>query len=149
MVAILQRVTQAGVTVEGKLVSEIGRGFLVLLGVAQGDTREQAALLAKKTAGLRVFKDEAGKMNLSVLETGGEILVVSNFTLCADCSHGRRPSFIGAAAPEEAELLYAAYADALKEWGVKKVVTGVFGGYMDVSMRGDGPVTIHLDTDCL
>ncbi|HCC34172.1 MAG TPA: D-tyrosyl-tRNA(Tyr) deacylase [Ruminococcaceae bacterium] len=149
MVAVIQRVSRAGVAVDEKPVSEIGKGLLVLLGVAQGDAREHAELLAKKTAELRVFEDEAGKMNLSALDVGGEILVVSNFTLCADCSHGRRPSFIKAAAPEKAELLYAAYADALTERGVKKVATGVFGGYMEVSMKGDGPVTICLDTDRL
>ena len=146
MRAILQRVSQASVTIEGKATASIGQGFLVLLGVENGDTEQEAKLLCDKTAALRVFEDENGKLNLSCLDIGGEILVISNFTLCADCRKGRRPSFMGAAAPGEAEPLYGRFCEQLSQNGVKRVARGVFGADMKVSLINDGPVTILLDT---
>lgn len=140
MRAVVQRVSEARVTVEGRVVGEIGRGLLVLLGVAPTDGPAQVSWLASKIAGLRIFSDEAGKMNLSVAEIGGGVLVVSQFTLYGDASKGRRPSFVGAARPELAEPLYEAFADAL---GAQR---GVFGADMQVALTNDGPVTLILDT---
>ena len=137
MKAILQRV-------DGEVVGEIGNGFLVLLGVAREDDQREAEVLADKIAGLRVFTDENDKMNLSLAEIGGEVLVISNFTLCADCSHGRRPSFIAAARPEQAEPLYEYFSQRLRDAGVKKVAQGIFGADMAVSLLNDGPVTIDI-----
>jgi D-tyrosyl-tRNA(Tyr) deacylase len=147
MKAVIQRVSSASVRVDGEAVGEIGRGFLILLGVTHDDTGREAAMLAKKAAGLRVFEDEAGKMNLSLLEIGGEVLAVSQFTLYADCRQGRRPSFIGAARPEQAKPLYEAFMQELRRLGIEKVAAGVFGADMQVSLVNDGPVTILLDTD--
>ena len=144
MKAILQRVKFAKVEVDGETVGEIGQGFLVLLGVAQEDDRKEAEVLSNKIAGLRVFTDENDKMNLSLSDIGGEVLVISNFTLCADCSHGRRPSFIAAARPEQAEPLYEYFCQRLREAGVKKVAQGIFGADMAVSLLNDGPVTIDI-----
>ncbi len=147
MKAVIQRVTKAKVTVENKTVGEIGQGFLVLLGVQEGDTEEDMKLLAKKTAGIRIFTDENDKMNLSLEQIGGEVLVVSQFTLCADTSHGRRPSFISSAKPEIANDLYEKYCGELRALGVKKVETGVFAADMLVELANDGPVTIIMDTN--
>lgn len=146
MRAVVQRVRQAQVTVDGQTVGACGRGFLVLLGVMEGDTPAEAAVLAGKTARLRIFEDEAGKMNLALPDVGGEVLSVSQFTLCADVKKGNRPSFTPAAAPETAQRLYRAYNDALREAGIP-VSTGVFGADMQVSLVNDGPVTILLDTE--
>lgn len=149
MKAVIQRVLSSNVVINGETVGEIEKGFMILLGVARGDTVEQADILLKKIPFLRVFEDENGKMNLSCADIGGEILVVSQFTLCADCSHGRRPSFTCAAPPQEANALYEYFVEGLKKAGVKKVATGRFGADMKVSLVNDGPVTIILDTDNL
>ncbi|MBQ1716841.1 MAG: D-tyrosyl-tRNA(Tyr) deacylase [Ruminococcus sp.] len=146
MKAILQRVKFAKVEVDGETVGEIGQGFLVLLGVAQEDDKKEAEVLSNKIAGLRVFTDENDKMNLSLDDIGGEVLVISNFTLCADCSHGRRPSFIAAARPEQAEPLYEYFCQRLRDAGVKKVAQGIFGADMAVSLLNDGPVTIDINS---
>ena len=147
MRAVIQRVTNASVTVGGKTVGRIDSGFMVLLGVLEGDTENEAGLLARKTALLRVFEDENGKMNLSVLDTDGEILAVSQFTLCADTKKGNRPSFTPSAEPNVANRLYDIYCEQLKANGVRKVEKGIFGADMKVSLVNDGPVTICLDTD--
>ena len=146
MKAVFQRVFSARVQVDGDTVGEIGPGALVVLGVEQGDTPELAALMAKKTAELRVFCDEQDKMNRSLLDTGGAVLAVSNFTLCADCRHGRRPDFFAAARPDTAEPLYRFFMEELSRLGVAQVEAGRFGAHMQVSMEGNGPVTILLDT---
>ena len=146
MKAILQRVKFAKVEVDGETVGEIGQGFLVLLGVAKEDDKKEAEVLSNKIAGLRVFTDENDKMNLSLDDIGGEVLVISNFTLCADCSHGRRPSFIAAARPEQAEPLYEYFCQRLRDAGVKKVAQGIFGADMAVSLLNDGPVTIYINS---
>ena len=147
MKAVVQRVKSASVTVDGHITGEINDGLLILLGVAKGDGADEVELLAKKTAELRIFCDENGKMNRSLLDIGGGALVVSNFTLAADVRKGTRPSFDTAMPPAEAETLYNAFVDRLKEIGVKSVATGEFGAKMRVDMSGDGPVTILLDTD--
>lgn len=147
MRAVVQRVTSSKVSVDGKTVSEIGKGFNVLLGVVEGDTNEQAILLAGKIARLRVFEDENGKMNLSVNDVGGEILAISQFTLCADCKKGNRPSFTLSAAPDEANRLYELFCSELSANGVRNVEKGIFGADMAVDIANDGPVTIMLDTD--
>lgn len=146
MIALLQRCREASVECGGELVSQIGSGYLILLGVAKGDTEVGAELLAKKIAELRVFEDENGKMNRSILETRGAALVVSNFTLCADCTHGRRPSFFDAMLPREAGELYGYFIKKLQYYGIGEVRSGVFGGDMQVRLQNDGPVTILLDT---
>jgi D-aminoacyl-tRNA deacylase len=142
---VLQRVSEASVTVEGERVSETGRGLLLLVGVARGDGKAEADWLAEKVAGLRIFNDEEGKMNLSVRDVGGEALAISQFTLLADTRKGKRPSFIGAARPEEAEPLFAYFCERLRAAGVGSVKTGVFGAMMDVALVNDGPVTIVLE----
>ena len=147
MKAVIQRVTRASVTVDDQITGRIGAGFLVLLGVARGDTRAEAGLLAAKIAKLRVFRDEAGKMNLSLLDTGGAALVISQFTLCADIKKGNRPAFTDAAPPEEANALYEYFCDCLRAEGVQNVRTGVFGAEMHVELLNHGPVTILMDTD--
>ena len=147
MKAVLQRVLSASVDCDGETVSSIGKGFMVLLGVTKDDTAEEADILAAKIVGLRIFSDENGKMNLSRADVFGEILVVSNFTLCADCSHGRRPSFFDAQRPNEANALYEYFIRRLKFYGVEKVGTGVFGGHMQVHIENEGPVTLILDTE--
>lgn len=146
MKAVIQRVKHAGVTIDNVKVSFVDKGFLILLGVEQGDTKADADRLVKKIPVLRIFEDENEKMNLSCLDVDGEILVVSQFTLCADCSHGRRPSFTKSAPPAEAEMLYEYFVDELKKAGVKKVDTGRFGADMKVDLLNDGPVTIILDS---
>ncbi len=145
MRAVVQRVSSAKVTVEGEVVGEIGLGYLVLLGVTGTDTRAEAALLAGKVAKLRVFRDQQDKMNLSVLDVGGKVLVVSQFTLYADTAKGNRPSFTDAAPPGQAEELYEYFSAELSRLGVG-VAQGVFGAHMAVSLLNDGPVTICLDT---
>jgi len=142
--AVLQRVRDASVTVAGEAVSAIGYGVVVLVGVAEGDTPERAERLAGKVARLRVFENEDGRFDRSLLDVGGEALVVSQFTLLADTSKGNRPSFTGAATPEEAEPLYEALCAALEREGVP-VARGVFGARMEVALVNDGPVTIVLE----
>ena len=141
---VLQRVRRGRVTVGGDEVAAIGRGLVILAGVGQGDTAEQADWLAAKVAGLRIFEDAEGKTNLSIIEVGGQALVVSQFTLYADAAKGRRPSFIRAALPEVAELLVQRFADSLVAQGVP-TQTGVFGAHMLVEIENDGPVTILLE----
>ncbi|MCH7718899.1 MAG: D-tyrosyl-tRNA(Tyr) deacylase [Chloroflexi bacterium] len=145
MRAVLQRVTRATVTIDGEAVGAIGPGLLVLLGVAQDDGPEDARRLATKTAELRIFADAEGRFNRSLLESDGAALVVSQFTLLADVRKGRRPSFVAAAAPEQASPLVDAFAGVLRELGVS-VATGRFGAHMLVALENDGPVTIVLDT---
>jgi len=145
MRAVVQRVKEARVEVEGRVVGEIGPGFLVLLGVGQEDTASDGEYLAHKIANLRVFPDEKGLMNLSLLDTGGAVLVVSQFTLWGDCRKGRRPSFAHAARPEKAEALYEAFMEDLKSLG-PGVASGRFQEMMDVHLINDGPVTLLLDS---
>ena len=142
---VIQRVARAAVTVDGQEVGRIGRGLVVLVGVAQGDTAETAARLARKTAELRIFPDAAGRFQRSALETGAEVLVVSQFTLLADLRKGRRPSFTGAAPPAEAEPLVEAYRAALAGLGLR-TAAGRFGAHMLVDLVNDGPVTLVLDS---
>ena len=147
MKAVIQRVTKASVTVDGKIVGSIGKGFLVLLGVTQQDAEQEMKLLAKKVTEIRIFTDENDKMNLSLDKVDGEVLVVSQFTLCADLSHGRRPSFINSAKPDIANDLYEKFCQQLRDNGVRRVETGIFGADMAVELLNDGPVTIVMDTD--
>lgn len=142
---VVQRVTRASVTVEKEVVGKIGRGYMVLVGAEVGDTEADARLCADKLAGLRVFVDDEGKMNRSVADVGGEILLVSQFTLLGDARHGRRPSFIAAARPEEAEPLLETMKALLEEKGLH-VETGRFRAHMDVELVNDGPVTILIDS---
>jgi len=142
---VLQRVRNASVTVEGEEISEVGPGLLLLVGVERGDGETEADWLAEKVAGLRIFGDENGKMNLGVRDVGGEILAVSQFTLIADTRKGKRPSFVGAAPPEEAERLFDYFCERLRAAGVGSVKTGSFGAMMDVALVNDGPVTIVLE----
>ena len=145
MRAVVQRVSRAQVRVDGAVSGEVGRGLVVLLGVARGDGADDARSLAEKVALLRVFEDEAGKMNLSVLDVGGAVLVVSQFTLLGDGRKGNRPSFIEAAPPGEADGLYQAFCQHLRGRGLA-VATGVFRAHMEVELVNDGPVTILLDS---
>jgi len=145
MKAVVQRVAGASVKVGGDEVSSIGEGLAVLLGVVKGDGEREALELSKKCAELRIFEDDAGKMNLSLLDTGGEMLVISQFTLCADTRKGRRPSFAGAAPPEDAERLYRVFIEAVRSRGVT-VRGGVFGAKMDVGLVNRGPVTLMLES---
>ncbi|MDE5671284.1 MAG: D-tyrosyl-tRNA(Tyr) deacylase [Eubacterium sp.] len=147
MKAVIQRVIHSNVKIDGEIAGEISRGFMILLGVMQGDTKADADKLIKKIPNLRIFEDDNGKMNLSCLDINGEMLVVSQFTLCADCSHGRRPSFINSAPPAEANMLYEYFVEELKKSGVSKVETGRFGADMKVELINDGPVTIILDSE--
>lgn len=147
MRAILQRVRYGNVTVGDEVVGQIGPGYVILVGVTHGDGPAEVKKLAEKTVHLRVFEDEQGKMNLSALDTGAEVLVISQFTLYADARKGRRPSFTDAALPTIAEPLVTQFAAQLQALGVKKVATGVFGAHMLVHIENDGPVTIILDTD--
>lgn len=144
MRALIQRVSRASVTVEGEVISRIGKGLVVLLGVGHGDGESQAKFLAEKIANLRIFEDEQGKTNLSILDVGGEVIVVSQFTLYADTSKGRRPSFIDAALPEIAEPLVDHIVELLRGHGVP-TQTGKFGAQMEVEILNDGPVTIWLE----
>lgn len=147
MKAVIQRVNKSSVSVDGEIKGCIGKGYNILLGVMDGDAEAQAELLAAKVAKLRVFEDEAGKMNKSVTDIGGEILVVSQFTLCADIKKGNRPSFTDSAPPDEANRLYEYFCSKLRENGIAKVETGVFAADMKVEIENDGPVTIVMDTD--
>lgn len=144
MRALLQRVSKASVTVDGQTISSIGNGLLILLGVGHGDGEEQAKFLAEKIATLRVFEDDQGKTNLSVLDVGGEAIVVSQFTLYADTRKGRRPSFTDAALPDVAEPLVTRFAELLRTQGVA-TQTGRFGAHMEVEIHNNGPVTIWLE----
>lgn len=143
---VYQRVSRAAVTADGCPAGQIEKGVLLLLGVGQEDSEQDADLLAKKAAELRVFEDENGKMNLSLLDIGGGALVVSNFTLYGNCRHGRRPEFLGAARPDKAVPLYEYFVKALKALGVSRVETGVFGADMAIEMTADGPVTLVMDS---
>ncbi|NLJ33182.1 MAG: D-tyrosyl-tRNA(Tyr) deacylase [Firmicutes bacterium] len=145
MRAVVQRVKKARVTVEGKTVGEIATGLVVLLGVGQGDKGADAKYLAEKIVNLRVFADEDGKMNLSLMDVGGEILAVSQFTLLGDCRKGRRPSFVAAAGPAEAQALYDEFVQHLRAAKIK-VATGQFQALMQVEIHNDGPVTLLLDS---
>jgi len=144
MRAVVQRVARASVSIEGRIVGDIGRGLLILLGITHDDTPERAAWLAEKIAGLRIFSDDDGKMNRDVTEAGGGALIVSQFTLYGDCRKGRRPSFIDAAPPPTAIPLYEAFINAVKAQGVP-VATGQFGADMQVELVNDGPVTLIID----
>ena len=148
MRVVLQLVNGCKVDINGKTVADIGRGFLLLLGVRNGDTEADAVKLAKKISGLRIFNDENDKMNLSLSDVGGSVIVVSNFTLYADCSHGRRPSFINAARPDVSEPLYEFFCNEMRKNGVE-VQTGEFGADMQVSLCNDGPVTLVIDSEDL
>jgi D-tyrosyl-tRNA(Tyr) deacylase len=145
MKLVIQRVKQASVTVDGKSISEIGSGLLVLAGVSHSDTPFDARHLARKTAKLRIFQDEEGKMNRSVEEVGGEVLAVSQFTLYGDCTKGNRPSYITAARPEQGEMLFGEYVQELERLGFPPK-TGVFGADMKVDLLNDGPVTLILES---
>ncbi|MGD8627590.1 MAG: D-aminoacyl-tRNA deacylase [bacterium] len=144
MRAVVQRVSSARVRVEDETVGEIGRGFVILLGVSKGDTEAEARWLAKKCAGLRIFEDSEGLLNLGLGDVGGKALVVSQFTLYGDCEKGRRPSFTGAAPPEEAERLYRVFVGAMRAEGIE-VQTGTFQAKMLVEINNDGPVTLIID----
>ena len=143
---VYQRVSSASVTVDGAVIGQIEKGAVLLLGVGVDDTESDADLLAKKAAELRVFEDDNGKMNWSLLDVGGGALVVSNFTLYGNCRHGRRPEFLGAARPDTAVPLYEYFVRALKALGVARVETGEFGADMALQIGGDGPVTLILDS---
>ena len=147
MRAVIQRVKRGAVSVDGKITGAVDTGLVVLIGATHQDTKAKAQQLAQKIANLRIFEDDAGKMNLSALDVGAGVLVVSQFTLYADCRRGRRPSFTEAAPPEVAEPLIEHFVDQLREVGVARVETGVFRAYMLVEIHNDGPVTIILDTD--
>jgi len=145
MRAVVQRVSRAKVTVAGEITGEIGGGLLILLGVADEDTSEDASYLAEKLTGLRIFPDDEGKMNRSLIEAGGSMLVVSQFTLLGDCRKGRRPSFIKAARPEQAVSLYNTFVAEIRGRGIP-VATGRFQEHMDVELVNDGPITLLVDS---
>jgi D-tyrosyl-tRNA(Tyr) deacylase len=145
MKAVVQRVTQSDVMVDGQQIGAIGNGLLVLLGVGHDDTEKQAQWLAEKIINLRIFEDQNGKMNRSLQDTGGSMLAVSQFTLLGDCRKGRRPSFVAAASPDLAEMLYERFVSLVKQTGID-VATGKFGAMMQVSLVNDGPVTLILNT---
>ena len=149
MRVLLQRVSAGSVTVDGEITGAVESGFVALVGVTHSDTEAEAEKLANKTANLRVFSDSAGKMNLSLLDVDGGVLVVSQFTLYADARKGRRPSYVQAAQPELAGPLVRHYADCLAESGARSVEHGLFGALMQVAIHNDGPVTIMLDSDQL
>lgn len=146
MKVILQRVTQASVSVSDEVVGSIGHGYMLLIGIISGDTSAQAALLAEKISKIRLFDSESGKMNdQSIVDTKGEILVVSQFTLAGSLEKGNRPDYSAAEAPDDARVLYEYFVRKLLEYGVQKVETGEFGAHMDVSLINDGPVTLILE----
>jgi len=146
MRAVVQRVSQASVTVKGEIVGAIGPGLMILVGVTHGDGEEQARWLANKVAGLRIFEDDEGKMNRSLLDVQGSALVVSQFTLYGDCRRGRRPSFTNAAHPDVAAPLCERFAELLQQAGVPQVERGVFGAHMQVEIHNDGPVTLIVES---
>ena len=148
MKTVIQRVTQASVTVDGEVKGKIDKGFLILLGVGKDDTEKECDKLAEKISKLRIFEDENGKTNLSIADVGGKMLIISQFTLYADCSHGNRPSFINAGAPHEANRLYEYFCDKIRAKGIH-VEKGVFGADMKVELLNDGPFTICLSSDDL
>lgn len=145
MRTVITRVTRAKLTIEGRLHAKIGKGFLVLVGITGEDTEKEATYLAEKCVGLRVFEDENGKMNRALADVGGEILAVSNFTLYANCAHGRRPDFLAAAKPDHAVPIYEFFLSELRRLGVP-LQSGVFGADMQIDHVNDGPVTILMDT---
>ncbi len=147
MKALIQRVSKASVRVNNKLCGKCGKGFLILFCAVEGDTESDIELLAKKTVNLRIFEDEEGKMNRSLLDVGGEVLCISQFTLAADTKKGNRPSFIKAMKPDTACEMYDKFCEALKGYGVKSVEKGIFGADMQVSLVNDGPVTVMLDSE--
>ncbi len=147
MKLVVQRVKKANVVVDNKIIGEIDQGFMVLLGVAPTDTKEIADFLVQKLIHLRVFEDENGKMNLSIQDIEGELLIVSQFTLYANCNHGNRPSFTEAAKPDLANELYEYFIEQCKKENINKVATGEFGADMQVALQNDGPVTIILEKD--
>lgn len=148
MRAVLQRVAKADITIDHAETRSIGEGLVVFLGVMEGDTKENAQYLAKKICDLRIFTDENDKLNLSLKDIGGDILIVSNFTLSADCRHGRRPSFERAAKGETAKAMYEYFVSLVKaDSGIKNVQTGEFGAHMDIMQSNNGPITIIMDTD--
>ena len=147
MKAVIQRVSEASVSIDGEIRSQIKQGFLVLLGVGKGDSEVEADILASKIAKMRIFCDENDKMNLSLSSVGGELLVISNFTLLANCVHGNRPDYFGAEAPERANMLYEYFVEKIRNESGVRTLTGEFGADMKVSLINDGPVTIVLDTD--
>lgn len=146
MKAIIQRVSFAQVDVGDRTVGRIEKGFMILLGIENGDEQKDAQVLVAKIAGLRIFTDKNDKMNLSLADVNGAALVISNFTLCADCSHGRRPNFMQAARPDTAEPLYEYFCAELLKNGVQRVEKGIFGADMKVSLLNDGPVTIDINS---
>jgi D-tyrosyl-tRNA(Tyr) deacylase len=146
MRAVVQRVSKARVLVGGEVKGEIGKGLMILLGVGCEDSEEDVNYLADKIVGLRVFEDDNGKMNVSLTDVNGEMLVVSQFTLYGDCRKGRRPGFDKAARPEKAQMLYEIFIERCRESGVKKVETGVFQAVMDVEIHNQGPVTLLIDS---
>lgn len=148
MRAVIQRVSNASVAVDGQIVGSCGRGFLILLGVAEGDTETDAELLCKKIAALRIFRDENDKMNLSIRDVDGEALVISQFTLYANYRHGNRPDFLASAKPDEANRLYE-YFKIILSREIRRVECGIFGADMKVSLTNDGPVTICMDSEVL
>jgi D-tyrosyl-tRNA(Tyr) deacylase len=148
MKAVIQRVSSASVEVDGKIVGSCSRGYLILLGVAEGDTEQDAELLCKKIAALRIFRDENDKMNLSIRDIDGEALVISQFTLLANYRHGNRPDFLASAKPDEANRLYEYFKELLSR-ELRRVECGIFGADMKVSLTNDGPVTICMDSEVL
>ena len=146
MKAVIQRVKNASVSVENKVIGSCNQGYMILLGAAEGDTLEDVDILARKVANLRVFCDDDDKMNKSILDVDGEVLAISQFTLCADVKKGNRPSFIQAMEPIKAEEFYNIFCQKLSENGIKRVEKGIFGADMQVSLVNDGPVTIFYDT---
>ena len=145
MKLVVQRVKKANVVVNNEVIGEIGQGYMVLLGVAPEDTKQTADFLVQKLVKLRVFEDENNKMNLSIMDVKGELLIISQFTLYADCTQGNRPSFVNAAKPELANELYEYFIEECKKQNIKKVATGKFGADMQVTLQNDGPVTIILE----
>ena len=148
MRAVIQRVDSASVYVDGKIVGECGAGFLVLLCVMENDTEAESDLLCRKIANLRIFEDDAGKINRSLSDVGGQLLVISQFTLAANCVHGNRPDFLAAAKPEKASAMFDSFIEKIKKT-VPHTQTGVFGAHMDVKINNNGPFTVILDTDQL
>lgn len=147
MRAVIQRVKYAGVEVDGVCVGKIERGFLVLLGVKSGDSEDDIPILAKKICAMRIFEDENGKMNLSLADVGGKLLIISNFTLCADCRRGNRPDFFGAEKPDRAKELYEKFISECEMITGEKAERGIFGADMKVSLLNDGPVTVVIDSE--